>query len=76
MPLKTAHFRALWETYQGQDRRPRPASLPSNGERNYELQTRALQGFPIGTRDGRPLAGANRVGQAVVGRVHGFQTPY
>ena len=44
-------------------------------ERGRELRTVALLDFPVGTRMGRPFAGADEVSRVVVGRTYDFQTP-
>lgn len=69
-------FHALWEAYNDEDCRPRPAVPQSNRERDHELRTQALQGFQIDTKVSPYLACADGVSISAVGRVYDFQTPY
>ena len=45
-PLQLDVFHALWETYKGQDGRPRPESESSKGKRDTELHAKGATGLP------------------------------
>ena len=54
----------------------RPVSAPPKGERDHELQTRALKDISVEEQVVRSSASSDRLCHLLIGRVHDVQTSY